>query len=71
MNTKDETEAIEGGLVEAKTDREPSRLAARGVSPPVENAGALPVVRMLRPGTVRSPTEDRADCGAGSVNCKL
>ncbi len=55
---KGETATIDRSMAGAKTDREPSQLAARGILQPLGNFRALPIARMLRPGTGRGPTED-------------
>jgi hypothetical protein len=72
---EDETEIIERSRAGAGTDREPSRLAALGPSPPVGNVGTLPPARILRPGTGRGPTEKSAQArggrGATIVNREL
>jgi hypothetical protein len=71
---KDDTERIERGMAGAKADREPSRLAARGTLQPLGNPQALPMPRMLRPGTGRGPTEDKGQApsarSSAIVNCK-
>jgi hypothetical protein len=71
---KDETETIKRGRAGAETDREPSRLAARGTLQPLGNLQALLTARMLRPGTGRGPTEYNADvrgaCCSAIVNRK-
>ncbi len=72
---KVETERIVCGMARANADREPSRLAACGPLQPLEYLHALPVVRMLRPGTGRGPAEDNGQApsarGSAIVNRKL
>jgi hypothetical protein len=60
-----EIEKIVRSAAGANTDREPSRLAACGASPPVDNVRTLPATRMPRPGTGRGPTEKSAQAGDG------